>query len=71
MNEKQLTALMKIAYRKGFRASREGYNEEYPFEQDGISPNDWPKWMADRDKAVKETVDIVRASSWLSKKEGD
>jgi hypothetical protein len=47
---------LKKAFRAGFDASGEGYNGEYPFRDNGRSPETDKDWVAQRDKAVQEIL---------------
>lgn len=50
--KKTIDDLLRLAYLRGFQASREGYNQEHPFED--TNPEDHPNWVAKRDTALAE-----------------
>ena len=54
---KALKKLLKEAYARGFAASGEGYNQEYPFDQHGNEPQSDVAWRKNRDKALKTLLE--------------
>jgi len=43
---------LRLAYRAGFMASGEGYNYEFPFEQNEVDPTEDKLWCKLRDKTL-------------------
>lgn len=52
----ELKDLLNEAYLKGFSASGEGYNGEYPFDQYGDSPEDDKEWQEKRDECIADLL---------------
>ena len=59
---KALKALLKEAYARGFAASGEGYNQEYPFDQHNAKPQSDILWRKNRDKALKTLLEESKLS---------
>ena len=59
---KALKKLLKEAYARGFAASGEGYNQEYPFDQHGNEPQSDVAWRKNRDKALKTLLEESKPS---------
>lgn len=48
----KINKLLREAYARGFAASGEGYNQEYPFDQHATNPESDTDWKANRDKSL-------------------
>ena len=59
---KALKKLLKEAYARGFAASGEGYNQEYPFDQHGNEPQSDAAWRKNRDRALKTLLEESKPS---------
>ena len=49
--------MLRAAYLAGFSASSEGYNAEWPFEDNGENPADDPHWCTTRDLALSDMME--------------
>ena len=59
---KALKKLLKEAYARGFAASGEGYNQEYPFDQHNDKPQSDVVWRKNRDRALKTLLEEPKPS---------
>ena len=51
-----IKTLLKAAYLAGFNSSGEGYNGEYPFQDNGTSPENDAGWKLCRDVKIEELI---------------
>jgi hypothetical protein len=56
IDEATVKQMMESAYREGFKASGEGYNQEYPFDQYDKNPEADDDWAYGRDEKLKKLM---------------
>ncbi len=57
--KKETIELMNQAYLAGFNASGEGYNAEYPFQDNEIKPEKDIAWKRNRDRDISLIIEIM------------
>lgn len=56
MTQDELKKVIQAAYLAGFNASGEGYNGEYPFQDNGKPPEQDAAWLKDRDNYINQAT---------------
>jgi len=68
MNKKEA---LEAAYLAGFNSTGDGYNGEYPFDQNGTFPEDDPNWIKQRDANLKHLTSKVKKTRAIEENKGE